>query len=101
MAQDIESAGYHLFYRYTVRVNRIHQCKFGIELRVIPAGFYLLFLVGDHCAAIAFAAGARHGDNHPQRDRFHLDHSRMHPEIFPDIALVPRRKRYRLTAVHH
>ena len=100
MAQDVETAGSHLPQWHGKGVGGVHQGKAGVEGRIVPSGLHLLFLVGDHRAAVALAAGAGHRNYHAQGQGRQVDDAGACPEVLPNVPVIPSCQRYGLAAVH-
>lgn len=101
VGENIEAAGNHLAFGNAVGIGGVHQRKSRVELGIISARFDFFLLVGDNGAAVAFAAGARHSDDHPQRQRLHFNYTGTRPKVLPNVSLIPGGEGYCFTAVHY
>ena len=91
VGEDVKSPGDHLLHRHRIGVGGVHQGEAGVELRIVPPGLDLLFLVGNDRPAVALAAGTCRGDDHSQGQGLHVDDAGPLPVVRPNVPLIPGR----------
>ena len=101
MGERVKSAGHHLEARHAEGVRRIEEREAGVAFGIIAAGLHMKVLIGDDGAAVALAAGARHGDDDPQGEGVEVDDPGPGPEVLPHVPGVPGGQGDGLGAVHH